>query len=181
VKIAILLNAKAGSSNRKRCQQQAAEILEGCKQRGVDAEAHLCPGPRLTAKAAELAKSGVDAVIAAGGDGTVSAVAAGLGRAGNDVVLGVIPLGTLNHFAKDLGVPAIDTALDVIAAGNIERDLDRSLGRGDIGALDGVLLEVVVLAGAQERAQQDPEHVEPARRADRVDREATAIESTSRP
>jgi YegS/Rv2252/BmrU family lipid kinase len=121
VKIAILLNAKAGSSNRKRCQQQAAEILEGCKKRGVDAEAHMCPGPRLTAKATELAKSGVDAVIAAGGDGTVSAVAAGLARAGNDVVLGVIPLGTLNHFAKDLGVPAIDTALDVIAAGHIER------------------------------------------------------------
>jgi YegS/Rv2252/BmrU family lipid kinase len=121
VKVAILLNAKAGSSGRKQCQERVAEILAGFKERGIDASAHLCPGARLTAKATELAASGVDAVIAAGGDGTVSAVAAGLARADNDVVLGVIPLGTLNHFAKDLGVPAVDTALDVIAAGNIER------------------------------------------------------------
>jgi diacylglycerol kinase family enzyme len=121
VKIAILLNAKAGGSNRRRSEQQAAEILAGCKARGIEATAHLCAGARLTASAAQLARTGVDAVVAAGGDGTVSAVAAGLASANTDVVLGVIPLGTLNHFAKDLGVPAIDTALDVIAAGNIER------------------------------------------------------------
>jgi diacylglycerol kinase family enzyme len=120
VKVAILLNAKAGSS-RQQCQERAAEILAGCKERGIEAAAHLCPGSQLAAQAAELARSGVDAVIAAGGDGTVSAVAGGLASAGSDVVLGVIPLGTLNHFAKDLGVPTIDAALDVIEAGNIER------------------------------------------------------------
>jgi diacylglycerol kinase family enzyme len=121
VKIAILLNAKAGGSNRKKCEQRAAEILAGCKERGIEATAHLCAGARLSAKATELARSGVDAVVAAGGDGTVSAVAAGLATSATDVVLGVIPLGTLNHFAKDLGVPEVGVALDVIAAGHIER------------------------------------------------------------
>jgi diacylglycerol kinase family enzyme len=72
-------------------------------------------------RARELAHSGVDALIAAGGDGTVSAVAAGLAEAGNDVALGVVPLGTLNHFAKDLGVATLETALDAIAAGHTER------------------------------------------------------------
>ena len=44
-----------------------------------------------------------DALVVAGGDGTISAAAAAL--AGSDLPLGFIPLGTLNHFAKDLGLP----------------------------------------------------------------------------
>lgn len=119
--VAILLNAKAGQLDRMQCEERAAEILAGCGARGVEATAHLCAGAQLTAKAAALAKTGVDAVIAAGGDGTVSAVAAGLARAGVDVPLGVIPLGTLNHFARDLGVPTVEAALDVIAKGHTER------------------------------------------------------------
>jgi diacylglycerol kinase family enzyme len=128
VKIAVLLNAKAGGLDRKVCEQRAKEILAACAERAIDATAHLCEGARLTTKARELARTGVDAVIAAGGDGTVSAVAAGL--AGTEVTLGVIPLGTLNHFAKDLGVPTLEAAIDVIAAGNVERiDLGEVNGR----------------------------------------------------
>jgi diacylglycerol kinase family enzyme len=44
-----------------------------------------------------------DAVVAAGGDGTVSSVAAVL--AGGSTPLGVLPVGTLNHFARDLRIP----------------------------------------------------------------------------
>ena len=53
--------------------------------------------------------SGCQAVVAAGGDGTVNAVAVML--AGTNVSLGVIPGGTLNHFASDLHIP-----LDIIEA-----------------------------------------------------------------
>jgi diacylglycerol kinase family enzyme len=119
VKVAIIFNAKAGQLARLQCEERAREILAGCEQRGIHASTHFCDGPRLTATARKLAASGVDAVIAAGGDGTVSAVAAGL--AGSDVALGVVPLGTLNHFAKDLGLGDVDTALDVIAAGHTDR------------------------------------------------------------
>ncbi len=44
-----------------------------------------------------------DAIVVAGGDGTVGNAAGAV--AGTDVVLGVLPTGTFNHFAKDLGVP----------------------------------------------------------------------------
>lgn len=118
VKVAIILNAKAGQLAREACEEKARELLAACEKRGIEATTHLVEGPRLTHKARELAGSGVDAVIAAGGDGTVSAVAGGL--TGTDVTLGVVPLGTLNHFAKDLGVGELEVALDVIAAGNTE-------------------------------------------------------------
>lgn len=116
-----MLNAQAGQMDRQACEQRATDIVAACRERGIDVTAHLCEGADLTEKARQLAHSGIDAVIAAGGDGTVSAVAAGLADAGTDVVLGVVPLGTLNHFAKDLGVPTLEVALDVIAAGHVDR------------------------------------------------------------
>lgn len=131
VNVAIVLNAKAGQLAREQCEQRARELVEACAQRGITATAHLVEGPKLTEKARELAASGVDAVIAAGGDGTVSAVAAGLASVpDHDVALGVVPLGTLNHFAKDLGVGDEKSALDAIAAGHTERiDLGEVNGR----------------------------------------------------
>jgi diacylglycerol kinase family enzyme len=119
VRIAIVFNAKAGRLEREACEHRASEIVAACEAKGISATAHLCEGHRLTDLARHLAHSGVEAVVAAGGDGTVSAVAGGL--AGTDVALGVIPLGTLNHFAKDLGVPTVDAALDAIAGGHTER------------------------------------------------------------
>ena len=62
---------------------------------------------------------GCDAVIAAGGDGTLNAVASCL--VGTPIVFGVMPFGTLNHFARDAGIPS-DTyaALDVIERGTVD-------------------------------------------------------------
>jgi diacylglycerol kinase family enzyme len=45
----------------------------------------------------------IEALVGAGGDGTLSAIASRL--AGTGIPLGVLPLGTHNHFAKDLGIP----------------------------------------------------------------------------
>lgn len=56
-----------------------------------------------------------EAVVVAGGDGTVGCAAAV--AAGTDLVLGVLPLGTFNHFAKDLGMP---TELEAAAAALVD-------------------------------------------------------------
>jgi lipid kinase YegS len=59
------------------------------------------------------AARGVDAVIAAGGDGTINEVLNGLD--GSDVPLGIIPLGTANDFARQVGIPDDpDHAMDVV-------------------------------------------------------------------
>lgn len=70
----------------------------------------------------------VDAVIAAGGDGTlIGAIPLALERA---VPIGIIPLGTFNDLARTLGVPlSIPQACEVIARGNV-----RAI---DVGCVNG--------------------------------------------
>ncbi len=145
MKVAIVFNGKAGTLDRAKCQERANEILAACKERGIDAEAHLCEGAHLTPTARDLAKrTDLDAVVAAGGDGTVSAVAQGV--MGANVTMGVIPLGTLNHFAKDLGVPEVDIALDTIARGETKNvDVGEVNGRVFINNSSiGLYPEIVV-------------------------------------
>ena len=128
MKVAILLNAKAGQLEKTQCEDRAQEILAACSAADIQAVEYLCEPARLTSTARRLAHDGgIDAVVAAGGDGTVSAVAAGL--VGSGVPLGVVPLGTLNHFAKDIGVRDVASAVRAIAA--------RKTRRVDVGEVNG--------------------------------------------
>jgi diacylglycerol kinase family enzyme len=85
---------------------------------GVDAEVRLVASEEIAGAFADAAAaSGLDAVVAAGGDGTVSCAAGHL--AGTTRPLGLLPLGTLNHLARDAGIPTdLDSAAAVIAAGD---------------------------------------------------------------
>src|SRR4051812_32914717 len=69
--------------------------------------------------ARETVRDGVEAVAAAGGDGTLHEVLQGLLADGapGTTALGVIPLGTANDFARACGIPVGDpaTALEIIA------------------------------------------------------------------
>ena len=73
----------------------------------------------MAARAA-ASEPGIEAIIAAGGDGTVSSVAAAVADTG--IPLGVLPLGTRNNFARDLGLPrSLEGAIRVAAAGHVRR------------------------------------------------------------
>ncbi len=100
-------------------------------QRGDAVEARSTEGPehatRLAREAA--AAGGWDAVIAAGGDGTINEVLNGL--AGSAMPLGILPWGTGNVFAKEMGFPrSLRRCCRVIRKGRTARlDLGRAGGR----------------------------------------------------
>lgn len=118
MKVIVLLNHQAGPSAAD-SEPLGGAIRDALAKAEVEAEIRAVEGAGLQDAASGAAGEGVDAVIAAGGDGTLSAVAGGL--AGGDMPMGVLPVGTLNHFAKDNGIPAdLAEAAQVIAARRVE-------------------------------------------------------------
>lgn len=128
MKAIVLLNRQAGAAETE-AEPIGDTIRYSLAKAGVHAEIRAVEGDGLQEAAKRAASEAVDAVIAAGGDGTLSAVADGL--AGGDMPMGVMPVGTLNHFAKDNGIPAtLAEAAEVVAARRVERlDVGRVNGR----------------------------------------------------
>jgi len=116
-RFAILLNPNSGSVGEGaeihallREQLPAAEIIES-REKGD-----------LEKTAAQLQLDGFDAVIAAGGDGTLHEVVNGCMRGGARTAVGLIPLGTGNDFARSLSLPIdLASAIDVIRVGAVRK------------------------------------------------------------
>jgi len=126
----VIMNARAGTNAAEEGRAQSEKISAALHAAGVRADVRGIAGDQLTQAARDAAvEPGIDAVVAAGGDGTQSAVATAL--AGTSMMMGVLPLGTLNHFAKDLGIPqTLDEAAAVIATGTVRSvDVARVNGR----------------------------------------------------
>src|SRR5436190_1392810 len=96
MKIAVIINAAAGSIAGQKTEDATAKIREAFHASNVAAEVKVLRGREIANAARVAAASGVDAVVAGGGDGTISTVAAAL--VGGSTPLGVLPLGTLTHF-----------------------------------------------------------------------------------
>ena len=81
----------------------------------------------ITALAEEAAGNRDDALIIAGGDGSIGRAVAGL--SGSRTALAVLPTGTANVWAKELGLPpispssprGIEANADLIAAGTVKK------------------------------------------------------------
>lgn len=98
-------------------------IEEAVRNAGLQASVVLVEPQDMPSAVAEAAATPeYEAVIVAGGDGTVSCAASVL--AGTDKPLGVLPLGTLNHFARDLGLPADPDAAAVALSAGRWRQVD---------------------------------------------------------
>ena len=119
MKVRLIVNRGGGSFS----EEEAEKLASLFAREGVEADLRLVDPAGLASEFAEAAAArALDAVVAAGGDGTVSAAAAAL--AGSSRPLGIVPLGTLNHFARDSGIP-LDAASAVAAiAGGATRPVD---------------------------------------------------------
>ena len=106
--ILIIVNPAAGrarSSERRLGRFVAALERQGC----TVVLRRAGPSPGEVERLADQAEPGFDAIVAAGGDGTISAVVNGLG--GRAVSFGVLPLGSANVLAREIGLPRAPEAL----------------------------------------------------------------------
>lgn len=110
----VIINPKSGGGRGGRMSDAIRDALQS---RGVRADIHHTTTHGHAAELARgLAAAGADAIVAAGGDGTVHDVANGILRADRPTALGVLPVGTGNDFAKVVpGAATFEAALDVIA------------------------------------------------------------------
>lgn len=110
----VVLNPVAGMVVPSRTEKR---INTWCEQHGWTCEIYLTrENEDLTRVVKKALAHGCQAVVAAGGDGTISGVAAGM--LGSSVPMVIAPLGTGNLLAGDLGVPFdISRALGVLEAG----------------------------------------------------------------
>jgi len=124
----IILNPAARS-------EKAGQLIERIRRlvdRGVGAEIRMSTTPGESEKiAADGVKEGFNAIIAAGGDGTINEVVNGIavavkkshghGDGDPDVRLGILPVGTMNVFAFELGIPlySLEKAWEIIERGTL--------------------------------------------------------------
>lgn len=94
------------TSGREEMKRRLPEILQRLEYGGFETSTHATIGEGdATIAAAEAIERGFDAIIAAGGDGTLYEVINGMSEKHNRPPLGIVPVGTTNDFARALGIP----------------------------------------------------------------------------
>jgi diacylglycerol kinase family enzyme len=115
----LLLNRGSGGNERGLDASDVCKSVEEIFREAGHGISSRIVEPRAIDDALKQAiKEAPDAVIVAGGDGTVSAAARYLG--GTGIALGILPMGTFNLAARDLGVPLeIPEAARFLAAAEV--------------------------------------------------------------
>ncbi|MBE9167660.1 YegS/Rv2252/BmrU family lipid kinase [Pleurocapsales cyanobacterium LEGE 06147] len=116
-KACLIFNPVAGQSDPDRDLEQIKTLLSSEIELDIQLTSKDVDIEQLAREAVEC---GVDAILAAGGDGTLSATAAALIE--TNIPLGVISRGTANAFAAALGIPnTIEAACQTILEGTIKK------------------------------------------------------------
>ncbi len=84
-------------------RQHLPEVEKILREGGVDVEIRTSEAPGDPARLARQCREGFDAVIVAGGDGSINEALGALVQ--SSTPLGIIPLGTVNVFAREVGIP----------------------------------------------------------------------------
>jgi diacylglycerol kinase family enzyme len=112
-RVAVVYNPRSGALLARAEDDPGEQLRKIFAEKGVPAEFRAFSHETIGADVRELLQGNPDALIVAGGDGTVSTIAERL--LGGEVPLGVLPGGTMNVLAHDLGVPKeLDQAVDAL-------------------------------------------------------------------
>jgi diacylglycerol kinase (ATP) len=116
----VVVNPRSGSS---RVETIERALVQSLRPPWVYDLQVLTPGEDAGPLVQQQVATGVDTIIAAGGDGTVRAVADAL--VGTGVELAILPEGTANVVAHDAGIPLrVDEALQLVTGPHEIMDLD---------------------------------------------------------
>ena len=120
MKVKCFLNPYA---NRWGAKKRVAEVKVALLNAGIPLDLTILPSPKAGTKLAiEAVEQGYDAVIAAGGDGTLNEVLNGLITASGDeptIPFGILPIGTGNDFNDMVGLPRdLKRCANIIADGH---------------------------------------------------------------
>lgn len=117
-KVLFIINPASGTGRKEHIVNQ---IHAFCTDKKMNHSILYSEAPgHATTLSESAAKSEFEAVIAAGGDGTVNEVGAGLFR--TETALGILPLGSGNGLARHLNLPlSVKAALERIAKGRTTR------------------------------------------------------------
>src|SRR5690606_4175305 len=126
MKAKIILNPFA---NRWGARKRVPQVTEAARAAGLNFDLVLTETPgQATQEALAAAQGGAyDAIVSAGGDGTLNEVVNGLVRAagsGPTVPLGILPVGTGNDFNDMAGLPRNLLAAAHVIAGGKTRPVD---------------------------------------------------------
>ncbi|CAM3128365.1 lipid kinase YegS [Methylobacterium mesophilicum] len=118
MRIALVINGASGAVASGTTPEAIREKLVAA---GIEPLGEADRGAPLSLRiAAAASEPDIDALVVAGGDGTIACAAAAL--VGKTTPLGILPLGTLNLLARDLGVPLdIDAAVAALVSGTRRR------------------------------------------------------------
>ena len=155
MKVALVVNSSSGSLLGR--PDPAGEIAAKLAAAGFDVAAVLDgDASDIEARMVQAREMDVEAVVTAGGDGTIAAAAQAL--AGSGVALAALPLGTMNLLAKDLKMPLdLDAAIAAMA--------DGETALIDVGEVNGHLFLCNSMLGLPsrlaERRERERKHMGP--------------------
>ncbi len=149
VRYRVIVNGKSGTILRQGQQEVVARMEELFRQAGAEAEIQVATGPAIGEALDKALASDADAVILAGGDGTISSSLAQ--AVAGDKPIGILPLGTFNLLARDLDVPLeLDEAIPRLVGAEI-RPVDLAEVNGRLYSCNSMIGPVPLLARQRER------------------------------
>jgi YegS/Rv2252/BmrU family lipid kinase len=151
----VLLIVNPGARQVAAQRELPALVQAALREHDVASDLLLTAGPgEAEGLARRGARQGYDAVVVAGGDGTVNEVVNGM--AGSGVPLGLVPLGTANVLGEVLGLRAgdIDGACRLVARG-VPRAMDLgNLNGRRFATMAGIGLDAVICAHTDSQWKQ---------------------------